>query len=86
MLGFKLNYVNKRVSHNQGYYLSLHLGSKLNFFYGPKKTICARKNIDTSVWNQKIAKLSLIFIELYRAILKKPNLTRNFCVADATQC
>ena len=52
-----------RVSHNQGYHLVCTWGDKWKFIYGPKNN-WTWKSIDYSVWNQNIAKLSLIFLEL----------------------
>ena len=52
-----------RVSHNQGYHLVCTWGQKWKFIYGPKNN-WTWKSIDYSVWNQNIAELSLIFIEL----------------------
>ena len=52
-----------RVSHNQGYHLVCTWGQKWKFIYGPKNNR-TWKSIDYSVWNQNIAELSLIFIEL----------------------
>ena len=52
-----------RVSHNQGYHLICTWRQKWKFIYGLKNN-WTWKSIDYSVWNQNIAELSLIFIEL----------------------
>ena len=72
-----------RVSHNQGYHLVCTWGQKWSFLHCPKNN-CTWKSIDYSVWNPNFAKLSLIFIEIYK--FENPSLTRHFCVGGATQC
>ena len=72
-----------RVSHNQGYHLVCTWGQKWSFLHCPKNN-CTWKSIDYSVWNLNFAKLSLIFIEIYK--FENPSLTRQFRVGGATQC
>ena len=72
-----------RVSHNQGYHLVCNWGQKWSFLHCPKNN-CTWKSIDYSVWNPNFAKLSLIFIEIYK--FENPSLTRHFRVGGATQC
>ena len=72
-----------RVSHNQGYHLVCTWGQKWSFLHCPKNN-CTWKSIDYSVWNPNFAKLSLIFIEIYK--FENPSLTRHFRVGGATQC
>ena len=57
------------------------LGSKIKFFLWPKN-YCTWKSIDHNVWNQNIAELSLIFIELYH--YEEARSDTHFCVADAS--
>ena len=66
-----------RVSHNQGYHLVCTWGQKWSFLHCPKNN-CTWKCIDYSVWNPNFAKLSLIFIEIYK--FENPSLTRHFRV------
>ena len=82
---FKFNVLNmhSRVSHNQGYHLVCTWGQKWSFLHCPKNN-CTWKSIDYSVWNPNFAKLSLIFIEIYK--FENPSLTRHFRVRGATQC
>ena len=75
--------VHYRVSHNQGYHLVCTWGQKWSFLHCPKNN-CKWKSIDYSVWNPNFAKLSLIFIEIYK--FENPSLTKHFRVGGATQC
>ena len=73
----------RRVSHNQGYHLVCTWGQKWRFLHCPKNN-CTWKSIDYSVWNPNFAKLSLIFIEIYK--FENPSLTRHCRVGGAIQC
>ena len=64
---------------NQGY----HFGVKNKVFCMTQKTIAHEKKTDYNVWNQNIAKLSLIFIALYHYEEAKSD--THPCVADTTQ-